>query len=96
VSSGDIVVYCNADDYFEPGAFFAAAGMLGRDKGCRFLVEKCMVLDDEGNISIPDSRCTFEGMLYWWMPGAYPCNPVSYFYLREVQAAAGGRGARRD
>ena len=56
MSSGDIIVYLNADDYFEPGAFRTASDYLGARKGCYFLVGKCRVLSEDGSCFINDPR----------------------------------------
>ena len=86
MSSGDVVVYLNADDYFFRGAFTAAAEAFA--KGAVFVVGNLLVKSPRQQaefVSVP--RITLEGMLRHWEPNAFPANPVSYFYLREVQEA---------
>lgn len=83
MSSGDIIVYLNADDFFLPGAFDAVVPHF--ECGAKFVVGRLKVLRDNGSYSINDPKITFKEMLRWWEPNAYSYNPVAYFYSREVQ-----------
>ena len=85
LSSGEVVVYLNADDYLEPNAFRAVVPHFQR--GARFVVGRVNLSYPDGSIVLNDPRVEFEQMLRWWEPNAYCCNAVGYFYVREVQEA---------
>jgi glycosyltransferase involved in cell wall biosynthesis len=88
ISSGDIIVYLNADDYFLPGAFSAVIPYF--EKGAEFVVGKIRVDREDGISWINDARCSREEMLKHWEPQAFCINPAGYFYTRKVQEKAGG------
>jgi glycosyltransferase involved in cell wall biosynthesis len=84
ISTGDVIVYLNADDYFFPGAFSAVISEF--QKEVKFVVGNILVKSPRLNgefMNIP--RTTLSGMLRHWEPNAFCHNPVGYFYLREVQ-----------
>jgi len=83
-STGDIIVYLNADDYFYPKAFSSVIEEFNKD--AKFVVGNIEVKSPRlkaNFINIP--RTTLKGMLRHWEPNAFPLNPVGYFYKREVQ-----------
>ncbi len=83
-STGNIIVYLNADDYFFPGAFSAVVKEFKR--GAKFVVGNILVKSPRLNAEFLNTpRITLSGMLRHWEPNAFPHNPVGYFYLREVQ-----------
>lgn len=85
-SSGDIIVYLNADDYFFPGAFSAVIDQF--KKGAEFVLGNVLVKSPRlGTEFLNIPRATLEGMLRHWEPNAFCHNPVGYFYKREVQKA---------
>ena len=91
MSTGEIIVYLNADDFFEPEAFKTIVEHLDKDGGVYVIAGEVNVIDDFGNIKTTEnSKVTLFEMLHWWKPNPYPCNPVSYFYYREVQSSIGG------
>jgi len=91
MSTGDIIVYLNADDFFEPGAFKTAIEHLNKDKGIFIVAGELYIIDDYGNrTSTENTKYTLFDMLHWWKPNPFPCNPVSYFYFREVQDSVRG------
>ena len=84
LSTGDIIVYLNADDYFLPGAFSAVMAVF--EKGASFVVGNVLVMSPRlGTEFINTPRTTLDGMLRHWEPNAFCYNPVGYFYTREVQ-----------
>lgn len=91
LSSGEVIVYLNADDFFEEGAFTAVAEAFNR--GAKFVVGKVRVLNADGSSYVNDPKLTLGEMLRWWEPNAYSYNSAGYFYLREVQDAVGGFNA---
>jgi glycosyltransferase involved in cell wall biosynthesis len=89
MSTGDIIVYLNADDYFEPEAFNTVIKYFDKEKGNYIVVGDCNVIDVSGRSSIiKDIKISFFEMLQWWRY-SFPYNPSSYFYYREVQAKVG-------
>jgi len=88
MSSGDIIVYLNADDYFLPGALNAVLPYFKQNN--TFVVGKVKVIDDNDLVTINDPRIKLEEMLRWWEPNAYCYNPLGYFYTRKVQEVVGG------
>jgi glycosyltransferase involved in cell wall biosynthesis len=88
MSSGDIIGYLNADDYYLPGAF--AAVMPRFQKGKNFVLGKIEVINDDGTSWINDAKTEHMEMLRHWEPQAFCVNPVGYFYRREVQEKVGG------
>jgi len=83
-STGDIVVYLNADDYFYPNAFSSVIKEF--NKGAKFVVGNIEVKSPRLKANfINTPRTTLKGMLRHWEPNAFPVNPVGYFYLKEIQ-----------
>jgi len=90
MSSGDIIVYLCADDYFEPRAFFTAVKHLDRSKGIYYIVGGCNVVDINGQrlYGHEGMRVDFWCMLQYWRY-IYPQNWTAIFYYREVQEKVG-------
>jgi glycosyltransferase involved in cell wall biosynthesis len=83
-STGDIIVYLNADDYFFPGTFSTVIKEF--DAGADFVVGNVLVKSSgEGIEFLNVPQFTFKAMLHHWEPNAFCHNPVGYFYLRKVQ-----------
>lgn len=83
-STGDIIVYLNADDYFYPNAFSSVIKEF--NKGAKFVVGNIKVKSPRLKANfINTPRTTLKGMLRHWEPNAFALNPVGYFYLKEVQ-----------
>lgn len=83
-STGDIIVYLNADDYFYPNAFSSVIKEF--NKGAKFVVGNIKVKSPRLKANfINTPRIKLEGMLRHWEPNAFPVNPVGYFYLKEIQ-----------
>jgi len=91
ISFGEIIVYLNADDFFEPGAFFDAVQFLETDKDARMVAGMCNVAKPDGSVYVPAfvPKTDFFHMMWWWNAW-FPINPTSYFYRREVQEEVGG------
>jgi len=86
MSTGDIIMYLNADDYLFPGIFSVVIDAF--QKGSKFVVGDVFVKSPRQNAEyINTPRITLEGMLRHWEPNAFSQNPVGYFYAREVQEA---------
>lgn len=63
LSSGDVIVYLNADDYFEEGAFEAVTEAFNR--GAKFVIGNVRVLNADGSSYINDPKVTLGEMLRW-------------------------------
>lgn len=91
MSTGEIIVYLNADDFFEPEAFQRAVQYLDKEKNILFMVGELYYVDINGNKEPSnDTKVELFEMLQWWKSHSFPHNPVSYFYFREVQETVGG------
>ena len=88
LSTGDIIVYLNADDYFLPKAFETVIQQF--EKGAVFVVGKVLILDDDRSQRLNDPKIGLADMLKWWEKDSFCCNPAGYFYRREVQEKIGG------
>jgi glycosyltransferase involved in cell wall biosynthesis len=86
MSSGEIIVYLNADDYFEDDIFNSVVRHF--EQGCDFLVGNVLIFSEKGwHLNQP--KTSTKEMLYWWL-GAFSCNPVGYFYRKSIQEKVGG------
>jgi glycosyltransferase involved in cell wall biosynthesis len=83
LSTGEIIVYLNCDDYFLPGAFEAVVPYF--EAGEMFVVGNLIMIDLKGNEHIVSPNVDHKKMLKHWLPESFPNNPVQYFYRREVQ-----------
>lgn len=83
MSTGDIIVYLNSDDYFLPGAFNKVIPYF--EDGSKFVVGTVLVKKDNGKSWLNDPKITHNEMLRHWENNAFCVNPVGYFYRREVQ-----------
>jgi glycosyltransferase involved in cell wall biosynthesis len=85
-STGEIIVYLNADDYFLPGAFQAVIDEF--ERGAEFVVGNVLVESERmQKARLNKPKITLLEMLHHWRPDAYCYNPVGYFYRRYVQDA---------
>jgi FkbM family methyltransferase len=95
MSTGEIIVYLNCDDYFEPGAFDNVNYTFSKKSNTKFLIGNvyCHLLD--GKVLEVKPKITYKEMIYFWtgwnnispktFTSSFPNNPVQYFYRREVQ-----------
>lgn len=87
MSTGDIIVYLNADDHFAKNAFYEVANAFKTDESADVIVGNLIMMHDNGTIVETGNNFKPEicRMLRWWEHDSYPYNPVSYFYRRSVQ-----------
>jgi glycosyltransferase involved in cell wall biosynthesis len=83
ISTGDIIVYLNVDDYFLPGAFDRVVPFF--ENGSKFVVGNVLIINDNGKSYLNEPRVMHDEMLRHWEKNAFCVNPVGYFYLKEVQ-----------
>ena len=84
MSTGDLIVYLNSDDYFNDGAFTSVVNAFSPE--IMMVVGKVSVYDEATDSWwINDPRIDFKSILHHWEPDAFCVNPVGYFYRRHVQ-----------
>lgn len=85
-ASGDIIVYLNADDYFEENIFGSVINAFQRSD--TQMVVGNLYIKKGVKITLVKPNIEFSKIIF---PQKYsfPYNPVSYFYKREVQHAIG-------
>lgn len=87
ISSGDIIVYLNADDEFEPGAFNTIIKAFEENPCAHMVVGNLLYKTaNESTIRVPSIR--YSDVLQYWL-SLFPNNPISYFYKRKVQQEIG-------
>lgn len=87
MSTGDIIVYLNADDELEGGAFDAVIEYFYANPDCMFLTGILRLIEDNKTyIFRPSDK--FRTILDH-RGGLFPLNPVQYYYRREVQEHIG-------
>jgi len=87
LSTGDIMVFLNADDYFLPNAFSTVIRQF--ERGAEFIVGKVLILYEDRSFRLNDPKTDLKDMLKWWEKDSFCCNPVGYFYRRDVQEKVG-------
>jgi len=88
ISSGDVIVYLNADDYFEPNVFHKVIEAFNKS-GCDMVVGNGYTIKAD-NLKHPWRPEAEYHKILLSFKYKFPYNPVSYFYKRKVQEAAGG------
>ena len=88
-SSGEVIAYLNADDWFETGAFANVRDCFARQPASDIVIGNFYSRnagETAGRLVIPkkDYRSTLLFFRHTW-----PLNPVCYFYRRSVQEAVG-------
>ncbi len=86
MSTGDIVAYLNADDYFHEGAFSAVIPHFRN--GEDVVMGKVLVRTqrpDGVDEWVNDPKTDLNSMLHHWESDAFCVNPVGYFYRHFVQ-----------
>jgi len=83
MSTGEIVVYLNSDDYFLADAFEKVIPLL--EDGHKFVVGNVILRLVDGREFVLKPNVEYKKMLKHWEYAAFPNNPVQYFYYREVQ-----------
>jgi glycosyltransferase involved in cell wall biosynthesis len=86
VSRGEIIVYLNADDFFEPGAFQAVREKFAQ--AADFVVGKVRIVREKGP-TMNDPKTELTDMLRWWQNDAFCYNSAGYFFRRWVLESVG-------
>lgn len=87
MSSGDIIVYLNADDEFASNAFKNVIMQFTNFPKADIILGNLIFTGPEGTLTRIPSPKYLDIVQYW--SNKFPNNPVSYFYKRHVQAAIG-------
>lgn len=85
MSTGNIISYLNADDYYNLGTFSHISELL-TDTIIQVVygnVNVYSAADDTWWLNEPQNN--FSSVLHHWEPNAFCVNPVGYFYRRRVQ-----------
>ncbi|WP_316736897.1 glycosyltransferase family 2 protein [Pedobacter aquatilis] len=83
MSSGEIIVYLNADDEFLPLAFSKIIAAFEQNTQADMVVGNLIYKTEDESI-IRNPSCKYRDIILYWL-NAFPNNPVSYFYKRKVQ-----------
>ncbi len=87
MSTGDIIVYLNVDDYFQRGAFFKVAEEFEKNPEAEMLISNLFFeYADHTFTRKPEIEYKKVMLPFRYM---FPINPVSYFYKRQVQERIG-------
>lgn len=87
-STGDIIGYLNADDFYNAGCFEQIIPFF--EDGAAFLTGKVVMKEGDNTYWINNPSNSQSRWLVHWAEQAFPYNPVGYFYRREVQEKVGG------
>jgi glycosyltransferase involved in cell wall biosynthesis len=90
MATGDIIVYLNADDWFEPGVFSLVIRHFTEDPTIDVVVGNGMFdfVGAQPNKPWNSSASYWKCLMHF--KHQFPLNPVSYFYKRQVQEKVGG------
>ncbi|CAH8295350.1 glycosyltransferase involved in cell wall biosynthesis [Mariniflexile fucanivorans] len=87
LSTGDLIIYLNADDYFYPDAFQIFVGAFNKTPKADIIVGNLhMKINDK---FIESSNVTISWKDLSILKGRFPTNPLSYMYKRKVQEKIG-------
>lgn len=95
MSTGSIIVYLNADDYFHRDAFTAAITTFKDNIQASFVIgnlERITVNPKSGEIIEQDvivPEYTYKHIVHEYRGRHFPYNPVCYFYKRDIQERVG-------
>lgn len=92
MSSGDIIIYLNADDEIEKNIFGLIIKTFQEYPDCDMIIGSLRFICQDGSefIKIP-SESLMKILRYKWRGEAhFPANPVSYYYKRYIQEKIGG------
>jgi glycosyltransferase involved in cell wall biosynthesis len=86
-STGDIIIYLNADDELRPGALENYKITFEANPGYDMVVAS-LEIDNCGVKSVNSPSINLRQVLNYW-PCIFPANPVSYAYKKELQTKIG-------
>lgn len=86
LATGDIIVWLNADDYFEKGALEEVIRVIDPDRGAHIAYGKARFVDEAGVFlweKRPRRKIDLPYLLRWWNHRRLPHQP-SLFFTRQV------------
>lgn len=86
-STGDIIIYLNADDEFAAGLLSKIVTLFSENPSVDMLIGNLQI-NAMGNVSIRKPSTSLITILDSW-PAKFPLNPVSYAYKRNLQKRIG-------
>ncbi|MDB5146540.1 MAG: glycosyl transferase family 2 [Mucilaginibacter sp.] len=86
-STGDIIIYLNADDELKSNALEHFKEAFDSYPGCDMIVAD-LEIDHSGVKSINSPSVSLRQVLNYW-PCIFPANPVSYAYKKKLQTKVG-------
>ena len=93
-ATGDVIAYINSDDYYLPGAFETAIGIL-QESGASWMAGAARFVDENDELSEiwrPRPPWTYESTIegrHWWALAPWSVPQPSAFWTRELQEKAG-------
>lgn len=84
MSTGDVIVYLNADDWFEEEAFSHVIESFEETKSDIVFGDLRVLFEKDGREEIRTPSTNYCSIIKYWN-NSFPSNPVSYFYKRKVQ-----------
>jgi glycosyltransferase involved in cell wall biosynthesis len=92
MSSGEIIMYLNADDEIEKNVFGLIIKTFREQTDCDMIIGSLrFVWQNESGIIRTPSDSLMKILRYKWYGETYfPGNPVSYYYKRHIQEKIGG------
>lgn len=87
MSTGDIIIYLNADDYFYPDAFQVIIDTFNKNPWADIVVGNLDVEQDGKKTTNTNATVSWKDLAV--IKGRFPLNPVSYGYRRKVQEKVG-------
>jgi glycosyltransferase involved in cell wall biosynthesis len=93
-ATGDVIAYINSDDYYLPGAFETAVGLL-EESGASWVAGAARFVDENGALTEiwrPQQPQAYESTIagrHWWMLAPWSVPQPSAFWRRELQDEVG-------
>jgi glycosyltransferase involved in cell wall biosynthesis len=93
-ATGDVIAYINSDDYYLPGAFETALGVLQRG-GASWMAGAARFVDENDRLTEiwrPRPPWTYESVLkgrHWWALAPWSVPQPSAFWTRGLQEEVG-------
>lgn len=87
LSSGSLISYLNADDYYQKNAFNVIVNFFLENPRYDMVVGNLYVYKNGQTTSNTNATVAYSDLRQ--LKGRFPLNPVSYFYKKEVQEKVG-------
>lgn len=87
MSSGDIIGYLNADDYYREDVFSEVLQLFTSPASPDVVTGRLSILFNN-EVVFRDAVDEYKFISHFWLH-KFPANPVSYFYKKEVQLKTG-------